>query len=341
MLKNNLKSLLFGVGVSILLIFFIFRDLDTSALAEVMSRIPPLYLVPLFLVCLSSVWVRSKRWGYLLPNERKIPMSLLFDATSIGILASWILPLRAGEFIRPWVLSKGDKEPGDRISFCRSLASVVVERIFDVIFLLLLVSICVSQIESVPNLIVKGCWALGVVSLALFVVILLAFLRGDWLLEFSAKILSLCLSSKPTWQEGLTGFVREFIEGLRDIDSLSELLAAIALSAVLWGHYVLVYYLGILCFESSASVMMAITTTVMVGLAIAAPSGPGFVGTFQAGCVLALSGIYGLPKELSVGYSVFIHATQVICGIAIGLYSMRRQNLTFSGLVSAASQQNS
>ena len=80
---------------------------------------------------------------------------------------------------------------------------------------------------------------------------------------------------------------------------------------------------------------MALTVTVMVGLALAAPSGPGFVGTFQAGCVVALSGVFGVSKEISVAYSIFAHAVQAIVGILVGLYSLYRQGLSFSGMLDA------
>jgi len=94
---------------------------------------------------LIGFWIRAVRWGSLIHEPRPIRRASLFGATMIGFMANNVLPLRLGEFIRPWALARREK-----LSRSTLFATVVVERAIDMVTLLVIfgISLLVHPISS-------------------------------------------------------------------------------------------------------------------------------------------------------------------------------------------------
>jgi hypothetical protein len=60
----------------------------------------------------------------------------------------------------------------------------------------------------------------------------------------------------------------------------------------------------------------------MIAFAVAAPSAPGFIGTFQAGCLIALTSVFGMTKSFAIAYSIFAHVLQAAFIIILGFLFM-------------------
>ena len=267
------------------------------------------------------------RWRFLLPKSGEYSTKTLFNACVIGNLASYALPLRAGEFVRPWVLSRKKQ-----VSFTAAFASVVTERVFDVMTMLSLLGICLSQIENPPALITIGAKLLSVVAGIILAMMCVAYFRADFLLQLCSSICNVLFKKLPSLSEKIQGIAREFVQGLRAISSFKDVLAVIFWSYALWLEFALIYHSMMLAFGESPSLWVAQVINVIVALAVAAPSAPGFLGTFQFGCVTALSGIYKYSQEFAVAYSIFAHATQVIFTVIIGIFALRSEGLRFGEL---------
>ena len=48
------------------------------------------------------------------------------------------------------------------------------------------------------------------------------------------------------------------------------------------------------------------------------PAAVGMLGTFQAGCIVALA-VFGIPKEQALGFSIVVHSIQLITSVVIGM----------------------
>ncbi len=328
--RNNLTGLVVGLLVSVVVIWFLFRDLDWPSLSSYFERINYQFIPIVLLFSWSSYWLRALRWKLLIPTNNSVALKNLYHATSLGLLASWILPLRAGEFIRPWALSKSDK-----VSFSSAFASIVVERVFDVLALLVVLGICLPQIEDIPPVVAAGSYILGALASVISVVVVVAYLSGEWLLKTLDSVLGLLFSEGSKLRDSIISMAEEFTTGLRSISSFSEFFKAILYTIGLWMAFIGMYWSVLWCFGETGSAFLAALVTVMVGLAIAAPSGPGFVGTFQFGCVLALTTLSGYTKEFSIAYSVLNHALQAGFGVLLGLLSLKSMGLSFSSLTSS------
>ncbi len=86
-------------------------------------------LMPPALLFLALMYVlRILRWKLLLSPVQDVSWKRVTNALFVGLLANNVLPARAGELVRPYVLQRGTEA-----GFSQALASVVVDRIFDLI----------------------------------------------------------------------------------------------------------------------------------------------------------------------------------------------------------------
>jgi len=82
----------------------------------------------------------------------------------------------------------------------------------------------------------------------------------------------------------------------------------------------------------------ALVMTTLVAIAVSVPSAPGFIGSFQLGCVLGLR-IFGIEDSPALAFSLIVHLTQFVGVIGAGLYSLWVENISLRE-VEAAEQQN-
>ena len=83
-----------------------------------------------------SVFFRALRWKYLLIHLKHIRMKILYVVVVIGYMANSLLPMRIGELVRSYYLSKESN-----ISKSSVLATILVERVLDAVTLLLFIGI--------------------------------------------------------------------------------------------------------------------------------------------------------------------------------------------------------
>ena len=321
-------GLVISFVISAGLLYYVFKDVQWSVLAREMHRINWLYLPLLIAIIILSYVFRAMRWRYLLPDGPVYTFRRLFEATWLGTVATFILPLRAGEFVRPWLLTRWAD-----VRFFTAFASVVTERVFDVLAVLLLLAVSLNRIETVPPLIRTGAQALGLLSAVIIVFMGATYLYGDQLKAiFDKLILSIIRKKSPAAAHKLSDVADEIIAGLRAISSLRDLFLIIVLSLALWGSQAAVFYYAFSAFNEPASVWAGILVTVTVALAVAAPSAPGFLGTFQIGVDIALNKIYSYSAEFSLAYSLLSHVVSAITVIAVGALIMAITGVKFSDL---------
>ena len=130
----------------------------------------------------------------------------------------------------------------------------------------------------------------------------------------------------PALAQKLVDMAEGFLEGLRGISSAKDLAWSIFWSLGLWALLVVLYQVGLWAFGLDASLWVGVTICVMIALAVAAPGAPGFVGTFQLGCVVALA-LFGYSEELGVAYSIVLHALQVITVVIYGFVILNRRGM--------------
>ena len=98
----------------------------------------------------------------------------------------------------------------------------------------------------------------------------------------------------------------------------------------LWAVIGILYVLGFEAFHLDVPpVKGALILTAIIAIAVSVPSAPGFIGSYQLGCVLAL-GMFGVDESAALAFSLVLHMTQFVAVIGAGLYSLWKEGMSFS-----------
>jgi hypothetical protein len=283
-------------------------------------------LIPATLVLLLHMFFRSWRWRYLLPEQSGPSLSLgrLFNALLIGNFATFILPFRAGEFVRPFILTRYST-----YRFSVAFISVVIERFFDLSAVLLTFAVVMRLVPGIPQWVYVGANSLVVLALAILVFIVVSCLAPaavKRLAHFCFKILP--QSIRPALQR----FTDDLLDGATVLKNHQRILSVIGLTLCVWfssylGFYVFLFLMAHTLTAAVNLPLLAVSCAVILALAVAAPSAPGFIGVFQVACIAAFA-LFGLGKEQGAAYSIVMHLHQFILFTLYALYVLQRDNLS-------------
>lgn len=277
------------------------------------------WLAPMCVLAALALWFRALRWRVLLQGVGPLGDSSVFYATCIGFMGNMVLPLRAGEAIKPLVIARDG-----RISMPAALASVAIERLLDMVMLGLFAGVTLMLVPTDDFLRTAAQTLVVVVGLA--IVVLFAVIRfSDWVERQTLRI----ADRLPRFlghfvREGASGFLRG-VHALRDPRTL---LKVFAYSALVWLTAVFGFIAGALALEIDAPLIpLGFATTVIVAAAVSVPSAPGFIGVFWAGAEIAL-GLFGVSKSIGFTFGVLNWLVQMVVIIGLGMWSLSRLNLS-------------
>jgi glycosyltransferase 2 family protein len=315
------RSLRIFVSVAISAVFlgFAVRGVDWGEALAALRAANYLWVVLMLPVTVWTLLIRAQRWRVFLQAVGVPPLRPLVSATNIGFLANMVLPLRIGEVVRPVLLSRRASLPLSGV-----LASVLLERIFDMFTILFLFGVSASLV-TVSDQVRRWGWMLSGLAAAVAAVIVLIRMQERLALRI-ARVLSGLLPAR--FGEQAYSFAVGFVRALEMLDSPTAYLRAFAWSLYLWMAIAVVYALGIWAFHLDVETLRgALVVTTLVAIAVSVPSAPGFIGAFQLGCVLGLR-IFGVPESPALAYSIVVHLTQFVGCIAAGLYSMWTESIS-------------
>ncbi len=166
---------------------------------------------------------------------------------------------------------------------------------------------------------------------------IISYFRLAFIVDLVRKYLNIVFDeSHADKKEKLLKMVEDFFGGLKAISSFKELMLVIFWSFMLWILVSVLYQMTLWAFGVGASLWAGITVCVIIGFAIAVPSSPGFIGTFQFGCVVALSGVYTYSREFALAYSVVAHAVQFVFIVVTGFIILHIEGIRFKQLERSA-----
>jgi uncharacterized protein (TIRG00374 family) len=326
---KKLVQIVVGCLVSAAMLYVAFKDVELQAIKDSFARAAWWPVFPFLGFFVLHYFFRSLRWRCLLPQAKGAQPSLrmLFDSMMLGNLATFLLPFRLGEFIRPLVLTRWSE-----YSFASSFISVVIERFFDLSAVLISFVVIVQLLPDLPEWLHVAAYSLGGVSVAL-----LLFLVGGCLFpQAISTLVSLCVRPLPSRLGGwISRFAGDLVGGAMVIRTPSRLCAILLLTAAVWLTAYLQFYSLLFMFPFNTSFLLSVALGVFVALAIALPSAPGFVGVFQVGCVAAFN-LFSYPISDAQVFSIIVHAITYALFISIGFWLIAIHNLNLLELKRAA-----
>jgi len=330
-------QLLIGLIVAFAAVYYTMRNVSVSELMDSFRHVNYIWLLPTFvLMCLTYV-ARAIRWRVLLLPVKEVRTFELFSPLMVGFMAS-VLPARAGELVRAYLLGKKFE-----LSFASSLATIVVERLFDMILLLFLFSwILVFHGEIFDsNIAWSGisirdlAFQFGIFSLVL-VLVLIAFI---YLLTFHnekamAVVHWLVRPFPEKWQFKLIQMTETFRQGLEIFRNLKALVFIAVATVGVWALIVLQYYPLYWAYElQDKSATSLILLTVMICILITVLPTPAFLGSFNAGVLIALHEIMGEAEVATVSFGFVAWGVNFAVIVLGGVYFILHDHISVRKLV--------
>jgi uncharacterized protein (TIRG00374 family) len=320
---NKKLIAIFGLVVSAFFLYLFLKDVHWGELGEALSQANYLWLLPNIALIFGAMLLRAWRWGYMVNPVKKCSFHGLYAATMIGFMASNLLPARLGELARP--LSLGHIE---RVSRAATLATTVVERVFDLLTLLALFTIIIfykdlPDSQLLGKIEVAGWFFLGVTVVAVVVMIFLK-VKTDSTLRMLNRILKIF---PPRIQKAGSNILVKFASGLQVLSDAKAILQISALSILLWIIMAISNYFIFLAFGLKLPLDASFLVLAVVSVGIMLPSGPGFIGLYQYLTVISLD-LYAVPDSTAQGVSIIMWATQYFTITLAGLYHLQREHLS-------------
>jgi len=268
----------------------------------------------------------------MLASTAEVPrLGPVWRATAIGFMANNILPARGGELARAYV---GSRLVG--VPFTTALGSIAVERLFDGLIILLLLSVAIADPGLTAaaaiggrNIATGATWA-GLIFAAALGVLFFVVHAPAGVLAVAARALRRLLA--PRAAEFLIGLSRNFIEGLSILRAPRDFARVVLWSLVLWLVNAVAFYTGFLAFHlDGLPLTSALMLQGVVAIGVAIPSSPGFFGLFEYASRAGL-GLYGVATTGAVSFALGIHLGWFVPITVIGLWTLARANLSLGDL---------
>jgi uncharacterized protein (TIRG00374 family) len=319
--------LLLGALLAAVLLAWFFRGIDWSALGGALRAARLLPLLGLVLVTVGVYAVRAWRWGDLLAPLGRVGYPDLFSATMVGFASGLLVP-RAGELLRPWLVSRRHA-----IHWSAGVATIILERLVDMITVLVLFALYLFVLPA-PKAQVGGPamelakW-FGIAGTALSLVALVFLLALHANAERVVGALEKMLARAPRWlAEPLGRMLHSFSAGLAVLRAPAPHLARIAAqSLVVWLLIALGFYLNHLAFRIDLPFHATFLLIAFLVVGVAIPT-PGMVGGFHAFYLLALNEVYGIDRATAAAAGIAAHALSNLPVLVFGLALLGREGLS-------------
>ncbi|MBI4377718.1 MAG: flippase-like domain-containing protein, partial [Nitrospinae bacterium] len=335
------RHLIITLFITIGAFYYTFKNITIVELLNALSSIHFLSLIPAIFIIILSYLFRAIRWRYLVaPLKSSIKTSNLFSPLMVGFMGN-LLPARAGEFIRAYLLGKKEG-----LSFSSSFATVFVERLFDLLVLMFIMTgllifrsdIFLSAGSFRDVAVINILHKFGLITLALSVgIIFFSYL----LIHCREKILYIVrFIIKPLpdrFSYNLIEFINSFVEGLNILKDIRSLFFIILFSIIVWACMITTYYPFYVAFQFNGLPYISILVLmVVIGVLITILPTPGFLGSYQAACVIGLHEIYKVTEVDAINFGIITWFIQTGVVFALGLFFIMKENISFKELAKGA-----
>ena len=331
MSARRLKRSLAGLLLAALLLFFFFRGVDWQVLGATLRSAHPGWLAGCVVGSVLTFAARAWRWGNLLAPVVRVRFWRLFSVTYVAFMAALLIP-RAGEVLRPYLIGREHRVP-----FSAAFASIVLERLLDLIAVLVLFGLYLYALPApaaqtsgpLMRLLEIGGAVTGVAALAIGGLLLAFHVHAERTMRVADRL----LYRLPERFAALASrALRGFGAGLAVLKASPLQLAIIfGESIALWLTIGLSVYssyraFGVeLPFHASFLVMAFLT----VGVSIPTP---GMVGGFHEAYRLALVQVFGVAANTAVAGGIAMHLLTNVPVLVFGLAFLSREGLTLGGV---------
>jgi glycosyltransferase 2 family protein len=326
-----------GILISAIFLYLVLRKIDYTQLWQVLIAANYWWLIPGVGVYFIALWVRSWRWHYLLRPLKSISTRKMFPIVTMGYAGNNIFPARAGEVVRAVILKRKEGVP-----ISASLATIIVERVFDGIVMLAFVFVNLAELTRLTGVSIDvGRIKFGIQEVAIwgsvaFFGALAVFLVAAMFPTFTDRLLTWVVThlAPERLREKILGVSRRFLAGLKSLRSPIDVLMVFFTSVLIWLLETVKYWFVMHAFNFSVSFFALMLMNGVVNLATTIPSAPGYLGTFDLPGIAVLQA-YNISRETAASYTFVLHFALWFPVTALGLYYMFREGIRWTETIQA------
>jgi hypothetical protein len=338
-LRAALRTTLITVLAIGLLAFFL-RDADLSRVWTGMRSARADLLALAAVITVAMYFVRAERWQYLLEPLGHTRFWIAFKTTVIGFAAIMVLPARAGEVLRPYLLARHEGLPATA-----AFATIIVERILDLAAMLLLLGVYLmwfgeDAARAAPALyraITVGGLVMGAVAITVLVTM---FVMAGHPERLHALVLKIERVLPKRLAHAVARLARTFAEGLAIVRRPRRLVLALGWSIVLWMLIAFYGWLAARAFDIHFPLPGSFLLSAMLVVGVAVPT-PGGVGGVHEAFRLGVTSFFGADNDTAVGAAIVMHGLTTLLVLVAGLWFAMRDGLTIGNLKTMAGQARS
>jgi len=292
-------------------LFLAFRHVPLDELGGAFRQLDARWFVPAIALSLLLQVFRAWRWQLELRPLTHVPFGLLWVVTSVAYMAINLLPMRLGEVVRPWLLSRRTS-----LGFSTVVGNLIVEKTFDSAVIVFYIHLGLLTTPNLPLWVRRGAVVTAVCFVLLAILVGLLWWRGERFVErwvvrwlprrFAAPVMRVA---------------RALVDGMRVLGDPWLVLAIFAVSIVLWFLPILSSWIMTRAFHLDVPFNAALIIFIFIGFGTALPQAPGMIGTYQYACILAL-GLFGVPQAQALAYGLVLNALQLSTIVAQGLVAL-------------------
>jgi uncharacterized protein (TIRG00374 family) len=319
--------------VSVLAIALLAWFLRDANLADVWmhvraARVDLLILALAFIA--STLWIRTIRWRYLLAPIGPTRFRTVFRAGVIGFAALAILPARVGDLLRPYLVARQDGLP-----MSATLATIVMERVLDLITVLALMALYVWGFADTsswaPHLLgpIEASAAVGV-AVAVALMVLMWVLashpeRIGGLVHSAARVLPHRFAAR------LGEWASTFSAGFAVARSPRGLLLSVLWSFPLWLAIAAETWAVTAAFGIDMPFTGTFLLQAMLVVGVAVPT-PGGVGSYHEAYRLGVTTFFGAPNDQAVAAAIVVHFLAFVPILLLGILFMAQDGMSVGRL---------
>jgi len=337
-----MKKYVFGViGLVLmaLMLWLLFRNTDWHEVRKALAASNKWLLVASLVPLALAHPARIRRWSFIVRAAQPATFWQMFSATQIGFLANAVLPGRAGEVIRPLVLTRLTRLP-----FSKSMALNAVDRLTDLFGLLAVMAVSLIAFQPAGDLSIPAAtfgtdeaitltvrqYRQGAFGTGVFLLIIVAGFVGLYtnrnvVLWISTKVFGLISKRVADY---VNGMINHFADGLHVFKSPVDLARSVGWSFITWGLNLAGLALALMAFDVEFPWYAPFVMQAILAVAIAAPNTPGFVGPFHIAIVLAL--VMTVPDvnvDTAKAYAIIAHLSQFPAVLGFGFWCLLHDNM--------------
>lgn len=282
----------------------------------------------------STFWIRAFRWQRLLAPIGHTRFRTVFRAGVIGFAALSILPARVGDLLRPYLVAKQDQLP-----FTAAFATIVMERVLDLIAVLGLMALYVWGFADTstwkPHLLGLIKVSAGVGGLAALALLVMAWVLASHPERVGALVHSTDRILPRRIARRLGELARTFSSGFAVAREPRGFLLALLWSFPLWVMIAAETWAVTRAFGIELPFMGTFLLQLFLVIGVAVPT-PGGVGSYHEAYRYGVTSFFNAPNDQAVAAAIVVHAVAFLPVLLLGVIFMAQDGLSFGRLQALA-----